>query len=450
MPDAYEVARRVLPYYLLPSFKNTITGFVVQEADKTRPVYEIRNVEIYKSSLADIIIPGSGTLLYVPRLSFTSDVDEEAKRIRVFDITGLVAGFLPDGKRARILVPDDIKDLDSSIILEYDDYYTDFAVSTVVRNIVRLKASKYFAARVATVARRWCQYWRRSMCVKLRMVTVAERGVRGSIDIETTLYRFTAGGVSFDAPNIVAGVSELMARGVIKPVNEEALDVLKQFLKDLTSVGRRLVPLCPLLQRTSKAVFSYYIGEVTSIHGKPRKRYVWLGGAPAYRGVRVNVYADLEAKRVLTQISLLPYNPPAVLVLNYPPFIIAPLTALVHQRRLFLQTLMGEARRRAAALGIKAVTYEREYEALGEAGVTFDDIRRALFEGYPRIGTLRAMLEKLEKLGGIADVMSFALANDQLEKIDKILLKEVAAVVEGEAVEEKTSEAREMEEEILL
>ena len=76
-----------------------------------------------------------------------------------------------------------------------------------------------------------------------------------------------------------------------------------------------------------------------------------------------------------------------------------------------------------------------DYEALADAGITFDEVRDVLKDGYPRFVHLRPLLEKAEKLGYIGDVMSHAYGKET--KVEEILIKELKPLIKKEVVAEK-------------
>ena len=77
---------------------------------------------------------------------------------------------------------------------------------------------------------------------------------------------------------------------------------------------------------------------------------------------------------------------------------------------------------------------------LADAKITFNDVRRVVLEGYPRLGTLRRLLEKVEALGSVGDVMSLAYGKETV--VDEMMIKQLAP--------QRRRERREEEEEITL
>lgn len=445
-----EVARRVLPWVLLPRFLNVVTRLPLPERLEPGKTYVVRELELYVTNDAGVYVPGASTLLVVPHLSYRTERDEAERVVRVLDIEGSIYGFMPDGTPARYRAST-IVEKEGIPEIRYGDRYSDFSLDVVLRNALRLSAGKYFAYKVESAMRRRGVFFSRGGVVKMRNVVVRERGVVAEIPLTISLYTVTYRGERLRAPGVVPGVLDLIGRGLLETVGGEARTVLDSFLERVSSVGKRLSPVSgAILHRTSRTRFHYYIGEVSaseSVVRALRSREgdrVWLAGGPMGKGTGawVTVYADLRNMKAYAAVSLLPLSTPAAVVLNYPPFSIAPLSALMGEGSGRLGDLLERAGERARRLGLDVGFYDRDLAVLADAGIGFREVKQILRDGYPRLEHLEPVLEKTERLGDIGDIMSMALG--PVYKVDKLL------VTLAEPVREERSRVAEEKEEVLL
>ena len=440
-----EIARRVLPWYLLPRFKNIVLSK--------------RDVESYlvvNEVAREVFVPGASRFLTVPHVEFDAVDNKDEKKLLVHVHNGWIQGFLPNGQYAKFLAKTVLRDKDNEIEVKYDESYSDFAVSNVVRNYLRIKAGPLFAFKTEQYVKKYGIVFGRHSRDKVYSaeIIIKEKSAYSKITLPVFLYYMAYNGKIIDTvPGVVPGVLRAIGDGIIDPVaeNPDAKQALTDFIRELTEVGQTLAPVsAATLQMTSKSKFTYIVGEadgpdtVFNELMKTGRRLVWITGAPAYKGTRVNFYIDPKNRKIYMTISILPFNAPAVLVLNYPPFSIAPLSALMNQRRLFLSYNLDKVERHLEKRGIKVGFYDVDYETLADAGVTFDEIRTALKEGYPKLDTLRQILGKMEKLGYIGDIISHAYGKEM--KIEEILIKELKPLVaEKKPAEEKTVIPKEKE-----
>ena len=452
-----EIARRALPWYLLPKFRNVVTSFAVEEVGEK--VIPLRELEVYVSDFGSIYVPGASAFLYVPNIAFGKEIDKDNKVIRLKDIKGWIQGFSPDGQYTKILM-DTVVQEEPFPEIKYEESYTDFAVNILARNIARIRAGKYFASSVAHKLRRYgLAVEPTKLALEVREIILEESGLRASVTMLTGLHKVHYGTETVTAPGIVPAILSLIDRGIFDPLekaNPEAKQVLTDFLDSMTSIGKR-VSTISILQRTSKTRFSYYIGELDIPESVKReyssRRYIWLFGKLIHKGVKANIVADVVTEKAILSLSILPFNPPATIVLNYPPFNVAPLSAAYNERYPVIQYLTGVAKERAERLGFKVAFFNEDLRALADAGVKFDEVRRILMDGYARLNHLSTVMEKIEKLGTIADIMSFALGPAQ--RVDKMLVtvltREVLKREKKEVAEEAEQEVEEKElEEITL
>ena len=437
--DPREQARRVLPWIIMPKFKNVLTHFPDSIINKIRMENQNQQIEIGTRELelyvaegekwGGLYIPGASTFLTVPYIKYDVEIDEKRKIMTVTSSDGFIQGFAPDGTyvKYRTLT---IDEKDGPIELEYDANFTEFATGVVVRNVYRLLAGKYFARRIASIMRKkfGVKIIKEKEEIKIGDVVVSEGHVRGTVPIVINLYLVGLEYNNYVTPGVVPGILQLIEDGILKPYDEKTEEVLTNFMEKITRIGKRVSPISGgILQKTSKTKFTYYLGEIdapdTVINTLKRKMgdSVWLGGGPAYRGTRVNFYVNLTKKKFYMTISILPFNPPATIVLNYPPFNIAPISALMNERYAFLEyNIKREVIPRARRLGLDVGSFHRELQVLGDAGITFDEVRGILKDGYPRLDKLEVVAEKAEKLGNVADLVSMISAD--VYKIDKLLI----------------------------
>lgn len=428
-----EVARRALPWIITPEFKNLLLEMPGRDVESYP--------EIILNDIVTVYIPGASRFLVSSKVSFDMDIDRRRRKIAVNIVEGYVYGFLPNGQYIKLRPEKVLKN--TTIELSYKNSYTEFAVANIVKNYLRISAGPVFAAIAEQYAEKNGIWFSKAGEPKKVKVILAEREVYTEITFPTKLYR--AGTMDkkeiVTAPGIIPAILALIRRQAFNPVKGEAYDIVKNFLKDVTSVGKRLVTLTPTLQSTSKTKFTYIAGEASGPDqvfdrmGKAQK-LVWLTGGKAHRGTRVDFYLNTENRKIYMTISILPFSAPATTILNYPPYNIAPLAALMHDSYNTVRYLAGTAKKHLASQGLKTGLYIDDYAVLADAKLSINEIRRLLIDGYPRLENLYKILGKLEKLGYVGDIMAHAYGKES--KVDIRLLEEVKRVI-GEEKEEKTT-----------
>jgi len=440
-----ELARRALPWYLAGKFKNALLA-LPSDIDVKREVETYVKVDLTVNSVAGIFIPGASRFLMVPYIEYSSTVDKNEKKIRVDIKDGFVGGFLPNGKYAKFLAKTITKE--EPVELSFESDYTDFAVDTVIRNYLRLHAGTMFAGRVESYAKARGVFFKSLGMYEISKIMVREGSVYTTVKLPTKLHAVSYKDESITAPGVVAGLLYLIGSGKFDPLAEypKGKQVLMDFIKKVDDIGSKLAGVSgSILQATSKTKFTYIVGEVTGPEQamKSIKRQEWLTGFTAYRGVRANLYLTPPSYVTLT-ISILPFVAPAATVLNYSPFNMTPLTALMNQAEKQLREALDRAEAQLSKRRLSAGFYDADYEVLADARVTFEDIKRVLRDGYPRLENLNKLLEKMERLGYIGDVISHAYGKES--KIDRILIKELKEITKAE----KKVEREEKEEEGVL
>jgi len=444
-----ELARRALPWYLTAKFKNALLA-LPDNIDVKRNVETYVKVDLSVNAVAGIFVPGASRFLMVPHVEYSSEVDKNEKKIRIHVKDGFVSGFLPDGKYVKLLAGTITKG--DPIELNFEKDYTDFAVDTVVRNFLRINAGTIFGGRVEAYAKSRGVFFKGLGNYVLSDILLREGSVYTTVKLPTKLYHVQYKDESFIAPGVVAAVLHLIGIGKFDPLADhpDAKQALADFIKKVDDVGSKLAGVSgSILQATSKTRFTYIIGEVSGPERvmKSIKEREWLTGFTPYRGVRANIYLS-PPNRVTLTLSVLPFVAPATTVLNYSPFNMAPLAALMDQSAKQLREALDKAETQLNKRRLSAGFYDADYEVLADAKVTFEDVKRVLRDGYPRLENLEKVLEKLERLGYIGDIVSHAYGKET--KIDRILIKELRELARTESKAEKKEKEESEEESVLL
>jgi len=443
-----ELARRTLPWYLTAKFKNALLA-LPSDIDVKRDVETYVKVDLSVNAVSGVFVPGASRFLMVPYVEYSSEVNKDEKKIHVTIKDGFVSGFLPDGKYVKFLAKTITKE--EPVELAFEENYTDFAVDTVIRNYLRLNAGTMFAGRVETYAKARGIFFRSLGKYVISNILLREGSVYATVKLPTKLHNVSYKDTTFISPGVVAALLHLIGSDKFDPLAEhpEGKQVLADFIKKVDSVGSKLTGVSSsLLQATSKTKFTYIIGEVSGPEQamKSIKRQEWLTGFTAYRGVRANLYLTPPSYVTLT-ISILPFVAPATAVLNYSPFNLAPLASLMNQAERQLQYALDRAADQLNRRRLSAGFYDADYEVLADAKVSFEDIKRVLRDGYPRLENLDRILEKMERLGYIGDIVSHAYGKES--KIDRILIKELREIAKSEKKAGKV-EKEEKEEGVLI
>jgi len=449
---AEERASGALPWELQWRFQNVILSLPEAEARARRSTgdrYLVVN-EVTKS----VFIAGSSTFLYVPRVEYEKQDYPERGELVVKVADGLVGGRLPDGDKVwysastALKVRAEAGEPAGEIKVRYSGEYSDWMVDAVVRDHLRLSASPLMAARVKEFAKRHGITFARLEGKREIEVLIEAKTVRTTIKLETHAYLMKDGsGRAQTVPGVVPGVLRAISSRRLKPLEDypDAEQALQDFMKDVASVGEKLVPVSAVLQGTHKTRFTYIAGEADGSEGRfnrvkeklesQGRKLLWLGGTRLSRGVWGSFNFDPESRKVLFSVHIEPDSPPATVVLNYPPFNLTPIAAVAYEKPEALTKGVRESARRLGAYGLSVASYADDYEVLADAKITFNDVRRVVLEGYPRLGTLRRLLEKVEALGTVGDVMSLAYGKETV--VDEMMIKQLAPQRRRERREEE-------------
>lgn len=445
--------RKLLPWYLAPRFNNTITSVSI----KDKSVIVNRNVEVYTTSSSPyVFIPIASMMLYVPYLNVGYTVapepNEDKKIARIVKVNGSVGGYLPNGKYAKFterVFADKIYEKE----IEITGKPSDFSISMVARVIARIESAKYFASKIKYTLEK-TEKWKFDPIGKghIKAINIAEGNAMTKIEINTTFFDVIYKDYGeVKSPGIVAGVSHFFKNDNTLPVeNSKVKDYLIEFAKRISDVGKSFTTLA-ILHKATRSSFSYVIGEAEipdsvkrELVGKDKPLWHWITGVPVYRGVRGNFYLDPNTNKVIMTITFHPFYPPASVVLNYPPFHLTPLSAMVNERMKQLKYVSGLVESRLRKRGIEVTLYPDELEPLSEAGVTFDELRNTLKKGYPYIYQLERLLEKMDKVSYLGDVSTLTLG--KIQKIDEMLISSITPKKTKQTVEEPASD--ELEEKV--
>lgn len=446
-----EVARRVLPWVLLTKFRNVVMNLPLSELKPGR--HEIRNIEYYVTTTSpEVHVPAASSLLYIPFIKFSYDVMKDSNEVVIKDVSGIVRGYFYDGTsrgyRIENLEEEVRKRTGRPTTLTYEDSVSKFDIEGVLRAFYRLEAGKLFAAHLSAHSRKKDGITFSNLGrMKNISVVVEERGVSITVDLKVSVFEVCGKGVCFKAPGVVPGLLYLLHAGLLKPLDGEAADVLNSTIKTIANVGDRLSPVSGgILQSTNKARFIYVVGELDEKNEEEgrRRRLAW----DLIRGVRVSFYANERTGGIEMVVTMYPFNPPAIIVMNYPPFNLAPISALLKDRYWQLKRLADKAYQRLKSIGLDGAVYIREMTSLADAGITIYDVKTALREGYPRIETIEKMLSGFEKVGRLGDIMSLAIG--RVEKVDKLLVTFLGMEEESKKTVAETEEKGKEEEEIML
>ncbi len=451
MSEEAKIATRILPWIILPRFNNVALSLAV---NKERIVIS-RGVEYYVSTNSRLFIPSASTFIYSPFLRSSVKLVEmdDKTYVNIDDIEGFFSGFLPSGMYVKIPVDKVRSQLETDLsTTPLTGVVTRYNTMLLINSLARLRAGSIFAGIVKShVEKRFGVEFRLIGEGVVNVITINEKGAKGSFEIRTRFYEMRHGdGNTKVVPGIVPGILYLINQGFRFADNTKAYETVESVLEEMYDVGSRFTSVS-LVQTTTRGKFTYVIGELEGDVEKWSRRNlsrVTLRdvGRRAYRGVTSNIVLDFSSEKVLLSIEFDRFAPPAQAVLNYAPLNMTPISAMVNQRLKFLKFQTALARERARSrYGVEATFYIDELSPLGESGITFDDINRAYKEGYIKIDTIRKLLDKMDRVSYIGDISSFAYGD--LHKIDEITLASIKPVGKGAGGKAKSKVA---DEEIVL
>jgi len=450
---ADELVRRTLPWYVMSRFQNallSIPDVVVEQRINEKYV----KVDLKTRQVAGIFVPGASRFLVSGYVNFeivedTKKKQEETWRRTMYEHneyklmvnikSGFVYGFLPNGKYVKFYQDKIVKN--ELVEVKYKDEYSLGQVADVLRNYLRLSASPLFGAVVSKYAKKIGIEMTEVESGIVPEIIIKEGKLYTRVVLPTNIYRVKYNDFRFRSPGVIASILFLMSNNMLDPLQEnpEARGLLSDFIKRVDEVGRSLAGVSgSLLQSTSKSSFTYIIGEVKETSNTANlKNPIGLGT------FWINKYTTmrftLQPSRIITTtITVRPFSSPATVVLNYTPFNIAPLSALMNEGKSSLSFAKEKVTSILRKKGFEPGFYDTDYEVLSDANITFEDVRKILRDGYPKLESLNVVLEKSEKLGYIGDVISHAYGSEV--KVDKILIRELTSISKKESKKENEGE----------
>ena len=449
MPELspHEIARRALPWVLLPRYRNVLLNTPIKTKVASTPI-ALRNLEIYIPKHGGIYIPGAASFLYAPYLAVEYEIvrnefEPTKGHILIKGLDGYVMGFMPDGRFSKF--SDRVLEKVAGRTLEFEgEDPSDFNINMVARNLARLEAGRIFAIKLKNYLSKHGFSFIKSGVGSIRTVVISEGNVRTTVTIPTTFFDVRYNDVEVTVPGIVPGILTHIARGSYDPVPDEAREVLNDIFNRMKSVATRYMDYAVVF-RISKTTFTYVAGQVDAPQSVKKK----YEGAPVHLanskipGGRITAYADLDNNLILMNITMVPFNPPAALTLNYPPLNLAPIAMVVNEYADSFDELIRFAYWRAKKYGLK-LSFEKEaYITLKDAGITLDDIKKPLHEGYPKIESLIILLDKLERLGDLTSMLQLSIG--ELKQVDQILIDTLKPVEEKEEAKKPVKRAKRRE-----
>jgi len=406
-----EKVRALLPWILMPRYRNAITRIDEE-------------IEVYTADTPmEYFVPGAASMLTTryARASYqvvrTGAENGDVNEVELTDVDVLVMGYLPDGRPiyfrrrpAEELVGQRI---------EVENGFTDFDIESVVSNSARLISGKYFAAAVSKFgAKMGMNYLAKR---KYGIETVNVSSGNATMPVTLTIYVYT---VEYPSGTVLktSGVVPAVALAVSYP-EEAGVDAASlpgyddaiNLLSRMKEMGGRFASI-PVLHGTSRAEFTYVIGEVEP--GPSRERYII--GQRVARGTRAYIAATPRGNVVL-RISFLPRSPPAMYVMSFPPLSLSPLAAAVNDRFLALSRMARKAEEKIREMGMDGTVYFDELEVLRDARISIEEVRQGFKEGYVKPERVERLLDKLDRVGDIADVLSVTIGNSLEKRLVKVL-----------------------------
>ena len=440
-----EQTRRLLPWYLAPRFHNVITSVKIKDSS----VIMRRNVEVYTTSSSPMVfVPLASMMLYTPYMEVeynvrVSDVNLSDRIANIVKVKGFVSGYLPDGRYTKFTeraFADKV--FEKEIVVEGEP--SPFMISMVARRVARIESAKYFANKVRYELTKSKKWWFEPVGKgRVKVINVVEGNAMTKMEISTTFFDVRYKDYEpVTTPGIVAGVAHYFGNDETIPIeNDKVKDFLIDFVKRIADVGKSFTPIS-VLNKVNRSTFSYVIGDAeipdhvkVKLTGKDKPLWHWVTSTSVYRGVKTSFYVDPASSKVIMSVTFLPFYPPASLVLNYPPFHLAPLSAVVNERLKQLKYMSDRVEKALLKEGIEAVLYPDELEPLSDAGVTFDEIKDLMKRGYPPIRHLEGLLEKMDRVSYLTDVAGLTLG--KIQKVDEMLISSITPKKKASQVSEE-------------
>lgn len=422
------MVREVLPWVLLSRFHNVVLTVEI-EGDKA---VLHRNVELYISGGRNrVFLPGASSLLYVPFLR--AEFEMGGGRVTIKDVEASVKGYTFNGE------PTVIRSVAKRVKgkpIHVRGRFSEFHAMNVARWMVRVEAGKVFAGLNKRNAEK--SGWRFTHVGEgtVENVVYEEAGHYAEKDVKTNLYSVrTPWDEVYTSPGIVPALLKGLAKKPDEVIGPDRYGELEPLLGDIRSLGMKFTDVA-LLSSTSRGKFTYIVGKIDPAYARGRP-YVKLGATRPHRNVWFTLYATREGN-IVAVVTLYPFVPPAVVVLNYPPFDIAPLAAAFYSGIKYVDRLERSVRKKLEREGVEYELYLDDLKVLSEAGVRAYQLKEFLKEGYPSVEAVRGLLDRLARLEDVADVVS--LTYGEKSRVERLLVANLA-VREQEKEEVREEEA---------
>lgn len=423
-------ARGILPWILLANFRNVIKGLPIRDADLRLGEINVRNVEYFVSDNGRIIIPAASSLMIPAFIKVSAeeemDNDNMETRIVVKDLEGFVYGYMFDGSYFRVYAN---RLLGDGLYLQKVDKYRDYDLNNAVKKVLRLRGGRLFSAFNKSVL--WKKYGIRIMNTgvhgTLNRIIIRNRSIIARENFETNFFTVSGDKEEIKYPGVMSALLTLIHNKRVYPSGRTG-EILDEFLKDLSDVGREVAPFSEaILRATGNNTFVYNLGELEMSEkdreqfrrGQINRTYLYLSGKQFDRLVRGRVYANVETGKVYLGLSFYPDNPVAQIEFNYPPLSVLPLSAVIYSKKEKFKELINDAKEAASKQHIDLTLNSGDFDVLADAEVSIDDIVKARREGYPSVETLTSILNKSAKLSKLGDLFNLLIGKPT--RVDTIL-----------------------------
>lgn len=456
--EADYLAKGVLPWRTLSLFRNVLSGMSANVNDE---VIELLNPDIYVGLNGVVYVPGASMFVVIRNPMY--DVEElkgagaggseGAKLMKVVPVNGVAWGRLPNGAGFAV----DLTKINmDDVTFEASGKVDEFSIKLAASEAARIKAGGPLGGALRNLLKKAGVGVIPTEYTTTKVILVVSHNVVGRINLNLRLYTFTYGDSEFSAASLAAGAIEVLRRGgrivvagkYSEDAQQEAYDKVDEFIKESSEVGRRLMPLVPVVQGIKRSTFTYMIGDIVTDessdvagfkemlrrnYGVEEVKYVKLGRATVGKGVTAEFSADLERMKLSATLSFYPPSTPATIVLNYPPYPLAPLAAAVNDGWAKLAAAASDAARRFNAMAkvfrLSAANHLDSLRSLADADVGLKDVRNLFSQGYPSIESFRDLLDKLDRLSDIAEIVSMAIVPPS--KLSKVLINVSAGTTKG-------------------
>lgn len=419
-----------MPWIMLSKFRNVVKGLPISDSNVRLGEVNVRNVEYYTTERGRIITPASSSLMIPSFIKVYTeeemDEDYEETKIIVKNLEGYVYGFMFDGTYFRV---DANKLLGNGIDLQKKKNYSDYELNDTVKKVLRLRAGKLFTAYNKSILRKryGIELQNTGIHGGIKKLIINNKSIIAREDFETSFFTILNDKEEIKYPGVMSALLSLIYNKKVYP-SGKTREIIDEFLKELSTVGKSVAPFSEaILQATGNNAFVYNLGEI-KMKEKDKERYrregqsnrIHLFSKWLDKLVYGEIYANANTDKVYLDLSFYPNNTVAQIEFNYPPFSVLPLSAVVYSKKDAFDKLINGAKTIANKNNIDLTLDSKDFDVLANAGVSTDDIAKAMKEGYPKIDTLLNLLDKSSKLSNIGDI--FNLLMGKANRVDTILV----------------------------